>query len=180
MGTVPVPYTWQHKEIPNFRDMNNRVRTPVSLLLNPPMIRLRKTSTQNFTTSVETAISWNFVEYESENMWDAAQPTRVIPSTPGWYIGTYGVSFSGSAAGVRQFDIRKNGSATARTMRLKSRPWADGASMVSRGNKFMEQFNGTTDYIEVLGYQNTGGTLTVSVGSIETQPDIVLRWFAPL
>lgn len=180
MATIPVPYTWQHEETPNFRDMNNRVRAPLSFIMNPPMIRLRKTNTQTITNVTETAISWNFVEYESENMWDAAAPTRIKPITPGWYVGTYGVSFSGNTAGLRQMDVRKNASGTDRAMRLKGKTYSDGGVSITRGNKFLESFNGTTDYIEILAYQSSGSSLTVSFTTIEVQPDVVLRWFAPL
>ncbi len=177
---VPSPYTWENGEIPNFRDMNDRIEYTLRFLMNPPMIRLRKTNAQIWTTSVSAAISWNFVEVETENMWDATLPTRVKPITPGWYVGTFGGTFAASSVGYREFDIRKNNSGTERTMRIKVQPSTAGGPVVARGNMFMEQFNGTTDYIEAIQWQNAGGGLANTFATIEDQPDLVLRWFAPL
>lgn len=179
MGTVPVPYTWVNGEIPNFRDMEDRLADMLTFLMNPPMIRLRKTNAQTFSTSSAAAISWNFVELETENMWDATAPTRIKPSTPGWYIGTFGAAFSANATGYREFDIRKNNSGTDRSLRIKADANSSGP-VVSRGNTFIESFNGTSDYIEALQWQNSGGNLTNTSSFIEEQPDLILRWFAPL
>jgi hypothetical protein len=178
MGTVPAPYSWTDGEIPDFREMEDRVADMLTFLMSPPMIRLRKTNAQNFTSGTETAIIWNFVELETENMWTSTTPTIIKPSTPGWYVGTFGASFAANATGYREYAIRKNGG-SARTIRAKSQTYPSGQQIV-RGHLFVESFNGTTDYIEATQWQNSGSTIANSVATVEEQPDIVLRWFAPL
>lgn len=177
MATVPAPYTWMDKEIPDFRDMEDRLTDMVSFLMNPPMIRLRKISQQSITTNTTTALSYDFVEVETENMWDSTQPTKITPRTPGWYMGTYGASFVANTTGYREYDVRKNNGA-GRTMRMKLDALT--GATVGRGVSFMEQFNGTTDYIETVVWQNSGGALLTAIGSMQAYPDFLLRWFAPL
>jgi hypothetical protein len=179
MGTVPAIYTWQAEEIPDFRQMEARIASVLDFLLNPPVIRLRKTATQSIPNSSSTPISWDLVEMESVNMWDLNNPTKITPSIPGWYIGTFGLSYVVNGTGYREFDIRKNNSATDRCIRVKFDPFASG-STVGRGTIFVEQFNGTTDYVEAMAWQNSGAALAISVPNAENWPDFNLRWFATL
>lgn len=179
MGTVPSLYTWANGDRPYFSEMNARIQNTLNFLTNPPMVRLRKTAAQNMISSTDTAISWDLVEVESENMWDASQPTRIKPSTPGWYLGECGGSFDDSATGYRQMDVRKN-NGTDRSIRVKSDGYTQvGATTVIRGVSFIEQFNGTTDYIEVLLFQNSGASMGVRT-NLDEQPSLCLRWFAAL
>lgn len=179
MGTVPSNYTWLNNEIPTFRDMNAHLSDMANFLLNPPMVRLRRTGALNITNNSATTIPWDLVEYENTNMWDATAPTKLKPSVPGWYIGTTGVSWVGNATGYREMDVKKNGSTTERVIRLKSDTWVNtGQTVVARCSMFLEVFNGTTDYVEVTSFQNSGGTLATDVTGLAQQPDIAMRWFA--
>src|SRR5215213_10722256 len=108
MVAVPTNHTWVNGEKPDFRALNTYLSDMATFLLNPPMIRLRKTTAQSYLNNTDTPIQWNFVEVETHNMWDATVPTRITPSVPGWYIGSAGISFTGNATGYRQMDIRKN------------------------------------------------------------------------
>lgn len=181
MVAVPTNHTWTNGEKPDFRALNLYLSDMATFLLNPPMIRLRKTTTQTYLNNTDTPIQWNFVEVETHNMWDATQPTRITPSVPGWYIGSAGISFTGNATGYRQMDIRKNNSGTDRILRIRGDANIDvGLGHVIRGNVFLEQFNGTTDYIEVIGFQNSGVTMSAYLASFETIPEISLRWFGAL
>jgi len=181
MSTVPDPYTWLDKEIPDFRDMKSRIDDVLTWLNNPPMIRLRKTTAQSIPNTTTTAVIWDYVEVETENMWDATAPTRIKPQTPGWYVGNAGYSFSANTSGYREMSVLKNGVTTCAVIRTKNKAYADsGETVVSRGNLFLEQFNGTTDYIEQHVWQNSGGALSVISDVVERQPDFSLTWVAPL
>jgi hypothetical protein len=181
MGTVPDPHTWTHKEELYFREMKTYVEDPVSFLMNPPMIRLRKITPVTVGNGLTIALSWDFPEVETENFWDSTLPTRLKPSTPGWYIGQVGFSFAANINGQREMNVRKNNAATDRVLRVHHDAYPNsGWTVVNRGNVFLESFNGTTDYIEVLVHQNSGGNLDTLADTIERQCDISLRWFAPL
>jgi len=182
MATIPpTVHSWINGEEPDFRQMNEYVRDVLNFIMNPPMLRLKKTNTQNFTSGTSTAIQWNFVELENYNFWDASNPTRITPSVPGWYVGSVGYGFNQNSSGVREMNVIKNGSTTERILRVNGDAYTDPLlTICQRGQVFQEFFNGTTDYMTVEVQQNSGSTLTNLAGSNEYQPDVVLRWIAPL
>jgi hypothetical protein len=178
MSIVPVPYTWIDGEEPDFRAMETRLSSMMDWLYNPPIVRLKRTTDQAVATSTHTAISWNLVEYETENMWTATLPTRVTPSTPGWYVGHAGFSFATSTTGYREMNVRVNGDNNTNVIRHKSD--ATTGTFTVKGLPFLASFNGTTDYIEVTIWQNTGASLSTTSIAYETYPELTLRWLAPL
>lgn len=179
MVAVPTPYSWVNKEIPSYADMEDRTTEVMDFIMNPPMVRLRKTSAQSISTSTHTAISWNFVEVETVEMWNSTTPTRIKPSVPGWYVGTCGFSLDSNATGYREMNISKNG--TMGELRVHQNAYTDGAlTVTSRGNVFLTNMNGTTDYLEMQVWQNSGITLPIIVTAVENQPDFALRWVSAL
>ena len=181
----PTPYTWVNSENLLAEDMGERIEDVLNFLMNPPMVRLRKITSQTFTSATPTNVIWDFVEIENTNMWDASQPTRIKPSVPGWYVGSCGWSFAFNASGEREMNIFKNGLSSAATdpnmIANTGQGYASSAwTTVSRGNVFIEPFNGTTDYVEMQLYQNSGGNLAMQFGSQDAQADFTLRWLAAL
>lgn len=178
---IPTNYTWVHKDIPTSRQLNTRLSDVANFLLNPPMIRLRKLVAQSVPTATDTPVSWDTVEVENYDMWTSTLPTRITPSVPGWYVGSAGITYAPGTTGIRRFDIRKNNAATAKVIRITwDAPSDISFSSSSRGNTFLESFNGTTDYIEVVASQNNGTALNLLVDVIERQPECSLRWVAAL
>jgi|ERR1043166_3037470 hypothetical protein len=180
MTAVPTVHSWTNNEQPNFRDMKNYVEDPWDFIMNPPMVRLRKTTAQTLTNTVTASIIWDFIEVENYNFWDSTVPTRLTPSVPGWYVGQVGFGFVANATGLREMNVVKNGSGTERVLRVNHIAYPTPLITVNRGNVFLESFNGTTDYIEVQVFQNSGGNLALLSDVTEHQPDITLRWFAAL
>ena len=185
MSNPPSIYTWVNDENLLASNMRSRVEDVLNFLMNPPMVRLRKTTNQNFTNATFAMVSWDFVEVEVTNMWDSSQPTRIKPSVPGWYIGSCGWSCNGNTTGLREMNVYKNGATNTATdvnmIRNMGQGYANASwTNVSRGNIFLEQFNGTTDYVEMQLFQNSGGTLGMQVNTQESQADFTLRWFALL
>jgi hypothetical protein len=178
----PTNHSWVNNEKPNFRDMNNYLYWPLMWALNPPMVRLRKTGTQTIPNNVSTAISWDFIEVENYDFWNASQPTRLTPSVPGWYVGTCGYSFAANALSGRELNVIKNGSSTDRVLKVNHDAFTDSSlPLISRGHVFMEKFNGSTDYLTIEVLQATGSGLDLYTGGgVASQPDVVLRWLAPL
>ncbi len=178
---IPTIHTWVNNEKPDFRLMNQYLEEPFNFLMNPPMVRLRKTTTQSIPNNVFTPLNWDFVEVETVNFWDSTNPSRITPSVPGYYVGTYGYSFTANVTGNRSTRVLKNGVTTYRVFSNNQDAYTNAAyTQVSRGNVFFEAFNGTTDYITAEVFQNSGGSLSVITDVIERQPDLVLRWFAAL
>jgi hypothetical protein len=181
MTAIPTIHSWVNLEQPDFRDMNTNLSDVLNFVMNPPMVRLRKVTNQAIANNVSTAIIWDFVEVENYEFWDAAAPTKITPSVPGWYVGSCGFSFSQNITGEREMNVQKNNSGTDKILRINNTPYTNSSLTVcNRGNVFLEQFNGTTDFMTVEVSQTSGASLNILSDTPERQPDVVLRWFAPL
>lgn len=178
--TIPQPWTWANGDTPDFREMNQRTSDMVNFLLNPPFIRLRKVTVQTITTSTTTNVSWDYLEVESDEMWSSADPTKIKPTTPGWYVGNAGYSFNSNTTGYREMNVIKNGDSSNPIIRVKNDAYSAGGAVVSRGNLFMINFNGSTDYIQMTVWHNVGSNQDMLAAAIEHQCDFSLLWLAPL
>lgn len=84
----------------------------------------------------------------------SSNPTRVTPNVAGWYRVTGSVWFAALTTPVRTAAyLRKNGGAA-------SAPSSEDAASTRVHNRSITQlmsFNGTTDYVELLGLQDSAG-----------------------
>lgn len=182
---VPSVRTFVDAPDPNsiltYADWNATLYDTVSLILNPPMVQLQHTTTISVPNNTWTALPFQTEIIDTEGMHSTTtNNTRVTPKTPGWYIGYFGMSWSGTTAGKRQVVPRKNGnlSNTVTYGRNDVQPTNSGA--VFRGFRFFMPFNGTTDYVEVAVWQNTGvGLSTISI-NVEDSPELTMRWWKTL
>jgi hypothetical protein len=174
---IPTPVTWADGDIPSYLDMQLAVENQLEYLLNPPLLRLRQTVIQSMANGATVAIIWDNLEVETDNFWDAAQPTKITPSIAGWYLGTIKASWLANATGYRQVEIQKNSSATDRAAKGQYSAFSSG---ITGEFAFLESFNGTTDFIVANAFQNSGGSLSSDINSLSGQPTITMRWLAAL
>ena len=184
---VPTPRTWNNKDRPNYAVFNKELRDNIEFLLNPPMCKLRKEGVQSFVDSTWTAIVWDYDEVDTDNMHSLiANSNRITPKTQGWYIGSTGMTWkqlntANDTSGRRLVAVQKN--AGSYIVRMDSR--ASGVQNRDRHNKaipFAVSMNGTTDYIEVLAYQDSGSTMTTQGNTFgkEFWPEFYMRWYRGL
>lgn len=165
-----------------YAEWNAALYDTVNLILNPPMVQLQHTAVQSIPPGAWTALQFQTEIIDTEGMHSTTvNNSRVTPKTPGWYMGFFGMSFAGtSTSGKRQGVPRKNGnmSNTVTYGRHDVQPTQSGA--VFRGYRFFMPFNGTTDYVEVAVWQNSGGALNTNVISAQDYPELTLRWWKTL
>ena len=130
--------------------------------INRPTTRLVLTANQTLTTATTTALAFGAGSevYDDLNWHNIASFTsRVTPLYAGRYLVVGNVTFTGNATGDRRVMPAKNGNATAAFVRQP-------ASAVSQSFGFTDviEMNGSSDYLEILAYQSSGGNLAV-VGS---------------
>lgn len=180
--TVPSPRTWVDGEIPPYSTINAEVYGTLAWLLQPPMVKVRQTVAQNLANSAYTAITFNGEDFDPYGWHNATTNTsRFTPTFPGWYRGWYGIGFSAATGGTyRQGYIRTNGGATSGRARRDSKATTVGQIKVMRGIPFFLRFNGTTDYCEVLAWQDTGAVMATAVSNPIHQCEFFMRWWAPL
>ena len=125
---------------------------------NMPAFSAYQNAATTINTSTNTKIALQVKEFDTANAFDATTNYRFTPQVAGYYQVNGCVNFNASATGFRFISIFKNGSS------IKS-----GQNVVGGAINFTEitvsaivYLNGSTDYIELYGNQNSGGSLSTS------------------
>ena len=117
-------------------------------------------SSQSITNATFTKVQCNIEEFDTNSNYDNATNYRFTPTVAGYYQVNGAVSFGSGTTGLCATAIYKNGT------RLK-----DGAAIGYNTNgtsstvAALIYFNGSTDYVELYGYQS-GGTTTTLTGTV--------------
>lgn len=144
----------------------------MAFVLNRPACSVRQATTQNLTSASLTAITFDVNDNDPWSMHSTSvNNTRITPPVSGRYRLTGGVGYAVNATGGRQAMFRLNGSAIL-TPSQAAVGNAGGSFNSSPPAITVEQvFNGTSDYVELLADQNSGGTLATVAGS-----SVTIRW----
>lgn len=182
MGAIPTPRTWVNGEIQPYTVINAEVYQTVQWLLQPPMCKVRQTTTQSIPNTTYTGIIFQTEDADPYNWHNAnTNPTRLTPTFPGWYRGWFSAGFATTVGGnFRIGQARQNGIQAGERNRTDGKPPISPASTKSyRGVPFFLPFNGTTDYVELMLYQDTGAAMSTPVTN-QAQCELFLRWWGPL
>jgi hypothetical protein len=155
----------------------------LNFLFHPPRAHVEQTIAQSMVSGSWVAINFDLVNNDEEEMWSSSTPARLRPKTPGVYKGFYGASWDSNAslAGTRRAAIWKNGSVLAMSGRGDKKNHAQTSyHKVIRGLPFFVELNGTTDYIELRQFQDSGGTRNTRVSNTDARPELMIRWWRPL
>lgn len=113
---------------------------------------------QSIPDATDTPVNWTTETMgDPFDVWQTG--SRITPKFPGHYLFEGGIVFSSNATGYRQTKWYVNGALTvgaASTAQLTG----TGATVIARPT--MRYMNGTTDYMELWAYQNSGAALTLS------------------
>jgi hypothetical protein len=191
MGSVPTVRTWEDYPSPNslltYAEYGQSIFDVIDFLMNPPIVHVMAQGSTTIATGATVAISFNKVIVDTHGFFNSSNPTRITPTIPGWYKGWGGVSFAPNAtsnAGVRRMLVRH--STDAFVMRRDSRaPVNTGDDAMYKGMRFIYKVNGTTEYLELHAFQDSGNSITnVNTGTQnncpEKYPEFFLRWWKPL
>ncbi len=164
-------------------------QTVASTALHPGTVvaHLQRTTAVSLTnttsSATSTAIPWNLGVLDRLSGWNSGvNPTRYTPNVAGWYHLNGMVSFTPNAGGaVRGAAWRKNGAAFDGNV---SRPHADPTGTIGNTTATANavplavSMNGTTDYVELSGLQDSGGALDTATGGFN--PSITVTYGGPL
>jgi len=106
-----------------------------------------------FANSTWTKLPMSGKVYDTNNNYDPTTNYRFTPTVAGYYW-IKAQFFLGSSGGRTACSIYKNSGDVCQTLILSSNT-NGGISVVTQG---LIYFNGTTDYVEAYGYQESGGT----------------------
>lgn len=104
-------------------------------------------------------LSWDTEDIDTDGWHSTSSLTsRIVPTIPGWYRCTATVHWAGNVNGRRGVAIAINGGSFRYGQIIAATINAVVGVTVTR----TIQCNGTTDYLEVSAYQNSGGALNTS------------------
>jgi hypothetical protein len=123
-----------------------------------PAFAARKSANQTMATGIGTIITFDIVDFDTNN---AFANSRFTPQVAGYYKVDVAFQWnSPSARASTNTNIMKNDSVIAR-----SRSSAETTYNVIHGPSALVYMNGTTDFLEAQGSQETGAILAV-VGDV--------------
>jgi hypothetical protein len=125
------------------------------------------------------ALSWDNVILDLLGGWSAGSPTRYTPTEAGWYQLTGEAGFAGSASGARRGSSwLVNGAlpVAATSVTHANTPTNQTLSVPARN--LPTDLDGSSDYVELSPFQNTGGALNTGTGSLRCH--IAIYYAGPL
>ena len=129
---------------------------------NMPAFSANQSANQSIATGTYTKIQFNTENFDTNSNYDNATNYRFTPTVAGYYqINAQLRDATGattSAAGTLLCDLYKNG-----VEFQVARNSFNGAGLTSNLSVLM-YFNGTTDYVEIYGFQNSGVAMNIGSG----------------
>lgn len=109
-------------------------------------------------TATDTAMTFNSERFDTDTMHSTSTNTgRITFTTAGYYMCGGQVNWENNATGYRRLRIRLNGATVLASVHALNIGGADALDqIVVTGYQFS-----ASDYIELMGYQNSGATLTI-------------------
>lgn len=161
MATVPNLATYYAGARWRAADVNT-FGTAVNFANKTYACRVYNGSTQSIATGGGGDLLTFGSEYSDAYGWhDAGLPERITPAYPGWYHIVGNVSFATNATGLRLLTIQVNSPGAANVTAAQAP--ATASCPVSLNVSTVVYLNGTTDYVTMLAYQNSGAALNTSI-----------------
>ena len=153
----------------NAEEIKKAVKPFVSGWVAAVHARIYRSTDQSLATATTTVISFDTALANDAGMWSAAAPTKIIAPVDGVYSIEACIAFASNNAGYRRMYIRLNGGDNIA-----------GQLTVPFGTATTTQLSTGTirrlvagDYVELFGYQSSGGGLSVTA-SMEYSPILTM------
>lgn len=160
--TVGAPKTWANSAVTpvTATDMNAEIRDQLTELFGPKRVHAYRTAAMSLASGTSgILVPFDAEAYDTDSMWDPANPSRVVFTSSGLYQITARAMFGTYAPPIRHLQVRMNaaGAATGGTSLTidQTNPAAGNSGKV--GEVFERNFT-AGQYIEMFVYQNSGAT----------------------
>lgn len=148
----------------------NQLSAAISFLFNPPRARLRQTVAQSLTSGAFAAITMDAEDFDlfptggSGGHSTSVNTSRFTAEFPGTYGFAGTVNFASSATGIRAARFGLNGAVIAASA-------VEANAITGNPIGVAVAFTAVTmvigDYVELFGFQNSGGALNTSVATAD-------------
>ena len=154
------PRTWATNDSLSASTLNIHLRDNLSFLYGAPRCRVHNSAAQTLTTATFTAITMNSERFDNDSLHSTVTNTaRITFATAGVYLVGGALEFVANSTGVRGAFLRINGTTYI----------SGGIHMTRTDGGGAGEFTATiysfavSDYVELMGYQNSGGNLDTVV-----------------
>lgn len=173
MTAVPVIRTWVAGEVVVASYFNTNINGPLSFLLAPPILEIRQSSNQNLLDATTTALTFTTEDVDSSGMHSTVSATTKCTAVyPGWYLSSGRYSPAANGTGDRFSWWMVNAADNNGSLGFKAGD-ATAVSVCPAATKKI--FLNTGDYLELVGFQSSTGTLGTGVTTRE-QSTISMQW----
>lgn len=149
-------------QTPDATWLNANLRDPLLDLrgLNGASVKLFRTSaSQAISNSANTAISWQSTAWNVGTVWAVGSPTRVTIAVAGWYSVVVNAKWANNTTGRRSAGYRINGTGAYYALQQTAANGVDTTTGIG-----LAQLE-AGDYLEILVFQNSGGSLNLTGGT---------------
>lgn len=137
----------------------------VAFLLNKPVFQAQQASAQSVPSGFGgTAVIYTNPVIDSYGGWSAGSPTRYTAKVAGYYLVIGQLAFATNTTGNRVAQVLKNGNTAVSYGSMAIPTCNTGSFNTSLNTTGLVYMNGTTDYVEQICYQDSGGSLNTVVG----------------
>lgn len=156
----------------------NQLRDAINFLYAPPRMKVRQTVAQSLPTATWTSILFDVEDYDTDPSGAGGHSTSVNTSRftavyAGWYLVSGGVTFGSNSSGFRATRWAVNGSAVNASQSTNvTIPAGNPHSVAARVDSV---FLDVGDYVEMQGWQSSGGALLCGV-IVDSQSGMVTRY----
>jgi hypothetical protein len=177
VATVPTPPTFENG-VSDTTELN-LVRDSIRFLLEPPRAQLRQTTLQTLTTAVAAAIQFQTEDFDSDvdgvgGHDNAVNNSRYIARYPGRYLFSGGgVGFAANATGRRATWWKVNGADVSGSAVVGTATATLECAVAARG---ISVYLNVGDYVELVGYQESGGNLNTTVAAGIYHSSVTALW----
>lgn len=128
---------------------------------NDIWVKLYLSGNPSIPNNVTTKISWDSVAFSAGGIWNVANPTRLVAPVTGKYLLFVNLEWRSNTNNLRNISISRTGGGAA-IYDLQSQGASGGKSNLS-GKLILSM--SATNYIEIMGFQSSGGSLTLHGGT---------------
>ena len=128
---------------------------------NTPAFSATLSSTQNASNNVTTEIVFNSKHFDTDSAYNTSNGRFTVPAGEGGkYLFSVSLRFNNATSNRNAVDIQINGSADGQNVAFEN----TGAQYMNLSGSVIMNLN-AGDYVSVLYYQTSGGTITVRTDS---------------
>lgn len=163
MATVPVEMTFVAGAVLTAAQLNTNVRDAINFIIAPPLAVVRQTVAQSIPNSTFTPYTFDTEDIDRDGMHSTSSNTgRLTAQTAGWYSlqgsGTF-VASGVSAGEVVGFQTNGTGDEFGSHFAVTN------AGFPGQMTVAATSYLNVGDYVQLMGFQGTGGAINSSVGA---------------